>query len=218
VNGLANLNLLSNDLILVADQSPCRLLIFALPEFSNVQNFDQPLPADFAIPLWQYDGEQLGFHSWNMLTLLPLPLRDSDKLGIMLISPYQPLYIRAILGQDGLKFFEPEGLPFTSRILCGRTRALVARALGHPDGFYIECFSYATKLDQNGPMFQSHGAFTVLKRKIPLLDDPHRPLDRFQDDYVKVFFDEESGRTCFWLKNPDFSTSPEFDIVVVDLV
>lgn len=212
--------LASNNYILVVEDKSSRLHVFAPPQFETVAHLVQPLPMEYATPLWRYDAEQMGFRGRPPLTVFPLPssesLADSDESCILLVAPYRRTYGRAILGPDGMRFFGLVDLQASSTFIYSQTKALIIHLFS--DGCYVNCYSYAANLDKNGPTLRSHGTFRLHTYDVPNLAHPHRPRDRFQDEYFRVYFDEESGRICFFMTNPAFSNFPEYDIVIVDFV
>lgn len=217
IKGLRDFCLLPNGYILGISNGSDSLRLFAFPEFQTVSHLNQPLPTEYAPPLWQYKHQSMHMsdHTCAPVKIWALPLcnthTDLDESSALVGGLNPSCCYRVAMGPAGPKVFGHQMLSDAFCFFPGRTRALVTKLDGK-EGLRIGCLSHATKKEWESLSPQPYRTFDISTAQVPLWGLKGKPSSTARG----VYWDEETGRMCFLPRNT--LLGPKAGVLVLDFV
>lgn len=218
-HGIQDFCMLPNGCILTIDSWSSSLVLFGPPEFRTVSHLNQPLTTEYVTSLRRRNFGLTGGHMCDPFSIWSLPLchphTNTDDSSALICSRGRQCCYRVAIGTNGLKLFDHHMLPAVpgSRFLPGRTWAMAITPLVDEDGFRIGCIRYAPMMEGESDSPQSYATFDISAANVPGWASNARLSSRFSAS--QIYFNEESGRICFFHTAVAQHEAPVF---VLDLV
>lgn len=201
------------------DSAALWIQIFSPPQFQLVDSLNQPLPTEFAVPVWEYMHKSAESPRLAPIFLYPICRLPHDSTDAESTWPVATLIVNRdggfytlIASQDQgdcTKYGYLRG-GLRSRFTRFGSRAMAVTASMAGDGWHIDCFTINEEVNTESAALDKHGSFSLRLEEMGLQYDAV-----YQDPGPIPTLDEETGRMCFLM--PDY-TPDSRAIVVLDLV
>ncbi|KAG8912424.1 hypothetical protein FRC00_004553 [Tulasnella sp. 408] len=201
------------------DSAALWIQIFSPPQFQLVDSLNQPLPTEFAVPVWEYMHKSAESPRLAPIFLYPICRLPHDSIDVESTWPVGTLIVNRDGGFYTLIASEDQGDctkygylrgGLRSRFSRFGSRAMAVTASMAGDGWHIDCFTVNEEVNTEAAALDKHGSFSLRLEEMGLQYDAV-----YQDPGPMPTLDEETGRMCFLM--PDY-TPDSRAIVVLDLV
>lgn len=206
------------------DSAALWIQIFSPPQFQLVDSLNQPLPTEFAVPVWEYMHKSAESPRLAPIFLYPIcrllhEPTDVESTDVESTWPVGTLIVNRDGGFYTLIASEDQGDctkygylrgGLRSRFSRFGSRAMAVTASMAGDGWHIDCFTVNEEVNTESAALDKHGSFSLSLEEMGLQYDAV-----YQDPGPIPTLDEETGRMCFLM--PDYTPDCRA-IVVLDLV